>query len=54
MDLKIFECFAGIGSQVRALHNLKNNIEDLDVKVFGTSEWYIDAKIGYDLIHHSG
>lgn len=54
MDLKIFECFAGIGSQVRALHNLKNNIEDLDVKVFGTSEWYIDAIIGYDLIHHSG
>lgn len=55
MNLNILECFAGIGSQYRALENLKNQniVEDLELKLFGTSEWFIDAIIGYDLIHNS-
>ncbi len=59
---KVFECFAGIGAQNRAMKNLFNNEEmlrklDIDktkigFEVVGTSEWFIDAIIGYDVIHH--
>ena len=59
---KVFECFAGIGAQNRAMKNLFNNEEmlrklDIDktkigFEVVGTSEWFMDAIIGYDVIHH--
>ena len=60
--LKVFETFAGIGAQNKALTNimknkdlLKNNNIDKNKKDFemvGTSEWYIDGIISYDSIHH--
>jgi DNA (cytosine-5)-methyltransferase 1 len=58
--LKVFETFAGIGAQNKALTNLfndevlvKNNgLENKHFEVVGTSEWYIDGIISYDAIHH--
>ena len=44
--LRIFETFAGIGSQTKALDNIK-----ADYEVVATSEWYTDAIIGYNAIH---
>lgn len=59
---KVFECFAGIGAQNKAMNKLLSNNYLLDklkidntqitYDVVGTSEWFIDAIIGYDLIHH--
>ena len=59
---KVFECFAGIGAQNRAMKNLfstdfllnkfKIDNTSINYEVVGTSEWFIDAIIGYDLIHH--
>lgn len=59
---KVFECFAGIGAQNRAMKNLLSNdfllnklkIDNTQIgyEVVGTAEWFIDAIIGYDLIHH--
>lgn len=56
----MFECFAGIGAQNRALTKIFNNpilidklgIKDLEFNIVGTSEWYVQAIIGYDAIHH--
>ena len=50
--IKIFECFAGIGAQHKALTNLKK-LNKLDFEVVGISEWYISAIIGYTLIHYN-
>ncbi|MCL2855179.1 MAG: DNA (cytosine-5-)-methyltransferase [Defluviitaleaceae bacterium] len=47
--LRIFEAFAGIGSQATALKRLGANY-----KVVGISEWMIDAVICYDAIHNFG
>jgi len=47
--LRVFEAFAGIGSQVTALKRLGANY-----KVVGISEWMVDAIICYDAIHHFG
>lgn len=47
-SLRVFEAFAGIGAQVAALKRLNINYE-----VVGISDWYIDAIICYDAIHHS-
>ncbi len=47
-NIKLFESFAGMGAQHKALSNL-NNVE---FEVVGTSEWFIDAIIAYDLIHN--
>ena len=44
--LKVFETFAGIGAQTKALTNI-----GIDFEVVGTSEWFIDAIIGYNAIH---
>lgn len=45
--IKIFEAFAGIGAQSAALKKLK-----LDYEVVGISEWFINALLAYDAIHH--
>lgn len=45
--LKVFETFAGYGSQSIALENLGY---ELDAH---TSEWFVDAIIAYALIHHN-
>ncbi|WP_323591054.1 DNA (cytosine-5-)-methyltransferase [Aliarcobacter butzleri] len=47
--MKLFECFAGLGSQHRALCNVLNNKK---FKSVGISEWYISAIIGNDTIHN--
>lgn len=45
---RLFETFAGIGTQKMALNNVlgKDNIE-----VVGMCEWYIDAILAYGDIH---
>ncbi|QGS51855.1 DNA (cytosine-5-)-methyltransferase [Spiroplasma tabanidicola] len=50
--IKVFETFAGIGAQRKALDILKqNNI--LDYEIVATSEWDIWANISYNSIHHN-
>jgi len=58
--LKVFETFAGIGAQNKALQKIFNNEETINkhglnkkgFEMVGTSEWYIDGIISYDAIHH--
>jgi DNA (cytosine-5)-methyltransferase 1 len=50
--LRVFETFAGIGAQHKALEILKNNLKDFDYEVVATSEWDIWANISYNAIHH--
>ncbi|MDR2267808.1 MAG: DNA (cytosine-5-)-methyltransferase [Christensenellaceae bacterium] len=45
--LKVFEAFAGIGAQTTALERL-----GIDFEVVGISDWFVDAIICYDAIHH--
>lgn len=45
--IKIFEAFAGIGAQSAAFKKL-----NLDYEVVGISEWFINALLAYDAIHH--
>ena len=45
--LKVVETFSGIGSQAKALKNLK-----IDHKILCTVDWDINAMIAYDLIHN--
>lgn len=45
--IKIFEAFAGIGAQSAALKKL-----NLKYEVVGISEWFINALLAYDAIHH--
>ena len=49
--LKVFETFAGIGSQHKALEYLKSKY-GYDYEVVATSEWDIDAIIAYASIHY--
>jgi len=51
--MKIFETFAGIGAQHKALKNLKEEGIVKDFEAVGISEWYISAIIAYSLIHHN-
>ncbi|TCG10364.1 DNA cytosine methyltransferase [Mycoplasma marinum] len=45
--IRIFEAFAGIGAQRKALRNIKSNYE-----VSGMAEWYIPAIVSYQAIHN--
>lgn len=45
--ISIFEAFAGIGAQRKALTNIKTNY-----KVAGLAEWYVPAIISYQAIHN--
>lgn len=45
--LRVFEAFAGIGAQNKALKNANINYE-----IVGISEWYINALLVYDAIHY--
>jgi DNA (cytosine-5)-methyltransferase 1 len=49
--IKIFETFAGIGAQTKALKNISSE-ENIIVENVGISEWYINAIIAYSKIHH--
>lgn len=44
--IRVFEAFAGIGAQAKALKNIKANFE-----IVGISEWFINALLAYDSIH---
>lgn len=46
--LRVFECFAGVGSQRMALRNL-----GIKYKVVGLCEWEINAMESYEAIHGS-
>lgn len=48
--INLFEAFAGIGSQRKALSRLED--KNFKVKTVGISEWDIDAVISYDAIHN--
>jgi len=48
MKYSIVELFSGIGSQLKALKNLK-----FDINVQNTCEWDIHAFVAYDLIHQT-
>ena len=58
--LRVFETFAGIGSQKKAFENIFNNsniikvnkLENKQYTIQYTSEWNINSIISYDLIHH--
>ncbi|ATI73273.1 DNA (cytosine-5-)-methyltransferase [Mesoplasma florum] len=52
IKINVFETFAGIGSQRKALERVKKEKKDFDFEIVYTSEWYTDAIIGYDAIHH--
>lgn len=49
-EIKIFEAFAGIGSQYKALKNIAKKMNWKIIHV-GMVEWYVDAIIGYVAIH---
>ena len=50
--IKLFEAFAGIGSQYKALKNISKD-KKWDIEVVGIVEWYVDAIIAYLAIHHN-
>ncbi|WP_051418436.1 DNA (cytosine-5-)-methyltransferase [Mesoplasma seiffertii] len=50
--IRVFETFAGIGAQHKALEILKKQ-DFLDYEVVATSEWDIWANISYNAIHHN-
>ena len=45
--IRIFEAFAGIGAQRKALNNIKR-----DYEVVGMAEWFIPAIVSYQAIHN--
>ncbi|WP_322935708.1 hypothetical protein RRG37_04595 [Mycoplasmopsis felis] len=49
--ITIFETFAGIGSQIKALKNISNKF-NLKVESLGFVEWYLDTIISYEIINN--
>lgn len=47
--IKLFEAFAGIGSQHSALKNVFDNA----IELVGMFEWYVDAIVAYEAIHNN-
>ena len=52
-DIKVFEAFAGIGAQHKALKNLKDAKEIESFEIVAISEWDMWANIAYEAIHHN-
>lgn len=50
VKIKLFEAFAGIGSQYSALKNI-SKIKNWDIEHIGMVEWFVDAIIAYVAIH---
>lgn len=54
--IKVVEAFSGIGSQAKALSNIKkrknDNGEHFEYEILNTIEWDINAILAYDLIHN--
>lgn len=51
IEIKLFETFAGIGSQYQALKNIGKNL-GMKIVSLGAVEWYIDAIVSYQIIHY--
>ncbi|MDJ1645510.1 DNA methyltransferase [Mycoplasma sp. M5725] len=51
MKINLFETFAGIGSQYKALKNIEKEL-GINVNSLGCTEFYIDAILIYQLIHY--
>ncbi|WP_175393433.1 DNA (cytosine-5-)-methyltransferase N-terminal subunit [Metamycoplasma phocicerebrale] len=49
--IKLYEMFAGIGSQYKALKNISKTL-NLEVESLGSCDFYIDAIIAYMIIHY--
>ncbi|MGL4647445.1 MAG: DNA (cytosine-5-)-methyltransferase [Mycoplasmoidaceae bacterium] len=49
--IKVFEAFAGIGAQRKALENIAKEF-NYQIQSVGQIEWYSNAIIGYFAIHH--
>lgn len=49
-DILLFEAFAGIGAQYKALKNISNK-KKWNIVHKGMIEWYVDAIIAYCAIH---
>lgn len=49
--IRIYEMFAGIGSQYKACKNIEKEL-DIKFESLGACEWFIDAVIGYMKIHY--
>lgn len=49
-QIKLFEAFAGIGAQHKALKNIAK-AQNWEIKSVGIIEWFIPAIIAYQLIH---
>ena len=49
--IKIFEAFAGLGSQYKALKNIANE-KQWEIESVGIIEWFIPAIIAYQSIHY--
>ena len=49
-QLKLFETFAGIGSQHKALHNIENEL-NFKIKLNGMAEWDVNSITAYHRIH---
>ena len=50
-QIKLFEVFAGIGSQYQALKNIAKE-NDWEIKSVGIIEWFVSAIIAYQAIHY--
>lgn len=48
-EIKIYELFSGLGSQLYALKRIDKNLK---VKSLGACDFYIDAIVSYMIIHH--
>ncbi|MGL5590872.1 MAG: hypothetical protein ACRDCH_02270, partial [Metamycoplasmataceae bacterium] len=48
-EIKLFEAFAGIGSQYKALKNIAPS-KNWNIEVVGIVEWFVDAIIAYEAI----
>lgn len=51
-EVKLFEAFAGVGAQYKALKNIAKS-KNWTIKSVGLIEWFVDAIIAYQLIHYS-
>lgn len=49
-EIRLFEAFAGVGAQYKALKNISKKM-DWEIKLVGMIEWFVDAIIGYIAIH---
>lgn len=49
--IKLFEAFAGVGSQYYSLKNILKN-SNISIEIVGQFEWFVDAIVAYETIHH--